>query len=52
MTGGDSGICRAVEVLFAREGTDVAIFYLNEHPDAAGTKRFIKAEGWRCILMA
>jgi len=52
VTGGDSGIGRAVAVLFAREGADVAIFYLNEHVDAEETKRCIEAEGRRCILMA
>ncbi|MDB5932197.1 MAG: short-chain dehydrogenase/reductase [Polaromonas sp.] len=51
VTGGDSGIGRAVSVLFAREGADVAILYLNEHPDAEETKRCIEAEGRRCILM-
>ena len=52
ITGGDSGIGRAVAVLFAREGADVAIFYLNEHADAEETKRCIEAEGRRCLLMA
>ena len=52
VTGGDSGIGRAVAVLFAREGADVAIFYLNEHVDAEETKRCIEAEGQRCLLMA
>lgn len=52
ITGGDSGIGRAVAVLFAREGADVAIFYLNEHEDAEETKRCIEAEGRRCITLA
>ena len=52
ITGGDSGIGRAVAVLFAREGADVAIFYLNEHVDAEETKRCIEAEGQRCLLVA
>ncbi|WP_229505917.1 SDR family oxidoreductase [Massilia genomosp. 1] len=52
ITGGDSGIGRAVAVLFAREGADVAIFYLNEHEDADETKRCIEAEGQRCITVA
>jgi NAD(P)-dependent dehydrogenase (short-subunit alcohol dehydrogenase family) len=52
VTGGDSGIGRAVSVLFAREGADVAIFYLNEHADAEETKRCIEAEGRRCLLIA
>jgi len=51
VTGGDSGIGRAVSVLFAREGADVAIVYLNEHEDAEETKRHIEAEGRRCILI-
>lgn len=50
VTGGDSGIGRAVAVLFAREGADVAIFYLNEHEDAAHTKQAVEAEGGRCEL--
>ena len=52
VTGGDSGIGRAVAVLFAREGADVAVLYLNEHQDAQETKRCIEAEGRRCLLMA
>jgi len=52
VTGGDSGIGRAVAVLFAREGADVAVFYLNEHEDAAETKRCIEAEGQRCVTVA
>ena len=52
VTGGDSGIGRAVSVLFAREGADVAILYLNEDRDAEETKRCIEAEGRRCLLMA
>ena len=52
ITGGDSGIGRAVAVLFAREGADVAIFYLNEHVDAEKTKRCIEAEGRRCLLIS
>lgn len=52
VTGGDSGIGRAVAVLFAREGADVAIFYLNEHEDAAYTQRCIEAEGQRCVTVA
>jgi NAD(P)-dependent dehydrogenase (short-subunit alcohol dehydrogenase family) len=52
VTGGDSGIGRAVAVLFAREGADVAILYLNEHEDAAETQRCIEAEGRRCVTVA
>ena len=52
ITGGDSGIGRAVAVLFAREGADVAVFYLNEHDDAAITQRCVEAEGQRCITVA
>jgi len=52
ITGGDSGIGRAVAVLYAREGADVAIAYLNEHDDAAQTRRAVEAEGRRCIVMA
>lgn len=52
ITGGDSGIGRAVAVLYAREGADVAITYLNEHTDAEETKRGVEAEGRRCITMA
>ncbi|TFW31898.1 SDR family oxidoreductase [Massilia horti] len=52
VTGGDSGIGRAVAVLFAREGADVAIIYLNEHEDAEETKRCVEAEGTRCVTIA
>jgi NAD(P)-dependent dehydrogenase (short-subunit alcohol dehydrogenase family) len=52
VTGGDSGIGRAVAVLFAREGADVAIIYLNEHDDAAETLRCIEAEGQRCVTVS
>jgi len=51
ITGGDSGIGRAIAVLFAREGADVAIAYLNEHEDAGTTRRAVEAEGRRCILI-
>ena len=52
ITGGDSGIGRAVAVLYAREGADVAIVYLNEHEDAQETARRVKAEGRRCLTIA
>jgi NAD(P)-dependent dehydrogenase (short-subunit alcohol dehydrogenase family) len=52
ITGGDSGIGRAVAVLFAREGADVAIAYLNEHTDAEETQRCIEAEGRRCVRLS
>jgi len=52
VTGADSGIGRAVAVLFAREGADVTVAYLDEHDDAAETKRCIEAEGRRCVLVA
>jgi NAD(P)-dependent dehydrogenase (short-subunit alcohol dehydrogenase family) len=52
ITGADSGIGRAVAVLYAREGADVAVAYLNEHEDAEETKRAVEAEGRRCILIA
>jgi len=51
ITGGDSGIGRAVAVLYAREGADVAIVYLDEHEDAQETKRCVEAEGRRCVLI-
>jgi NAD(P)-dependent dehydrogenase (short-subunit alcohol dehydrogenase family) len=52
ITGADSGIGRAVAVLFAREGADVAAAYLSEHEDAEETKRAVEAEGRRCILIS
>ncbi len=52
ITGGDSGIGRAVSVLFAREGADVAVVYLDEHEDARETQRCVEAEGKRCLLIA
>jgi NAD(P)-dependent dehydrogenase (short-subunit alcohol dehydrogenase family) len=51
ITGADSGIGRAVAVLFAREGADIAIGYLDEHEDAAETRAAVEAEGRRAILI-
>jgi NAD(P)-dependent dehydrogenase (short-subunit alcohol dehydrogenase family) len=51
VTGGDSGIGRAVSVLFAREGADVAVAYLDEDEDAAETARMVEAEGRKCATL-
>jgi NAD(P)-dependent dehydrogenase (short-subunit alcohol dehydrogenase family) len=51
ITGADSGIGRAVAVLFAREGADVAVFYLGEHKDARATRRHVEKEGRKCLLV-
>ena len=52
ITGGDSGIGRATAVLFAREGADLAILYLNESEDAQETKRLVEREGGSCLTIA
>jgi NAD(P)-dependent dehydrogenase (short-subunit alcohol dehydrogenase family) len=52
ITGGDSGIGRAVALAFAREGADVLISYLDEHSDAEETVRIVEKEGRRCIAVA
>lgn len=51
ISGGDSGIGRAIATLFAKEGADVAIGYLDEEQDAQETRREIENEGRRCILL-
>jgi NAD(P)-dependent dehydrogenase (short-subunit alcohol dehydrogenase family) len=51
ITGGDSGIGRAVAIAYAREGADVCVMYLNEHEDARETARLVEAEGRRCLLI-
>lgn len=51
ITGGDSGIGRAVSVHFAKEGADIAIVYLDEQEDAHETKRLVEAEGRKCLLL-
>lgn len=52
VTGGDSGIGRAVSLHFAKEGADVAIIYLDEHDDANETKRLIEQTGRKCLLIS
>ena len=52
ITGGDSGIGRAVAIAFAKEGANLVIVYLNEHEDANKTKQIIQAKGKLCELMA
>ncbi|WP_432261306.1 SDR family oxidoreductase [Cupriavidus sp. TMH.W2] len=52
VTGGDSGIGRAIAVAFAREGADVAIAYLNEHADARETVGLVEAAGRKCLAIA
>ncbi|WP_273778948.1 SDR family oxidoreductase [Acinetobacter sp. GSS19] len=51
ISGGDSGIGRSVAVLFAREGADVAIIYLEEQQDAEITRQLVENEGQRCLLL-
>ena len=48
VTGGDSGIGRAVAIGFAKEGADIAIVYLDEHEDAESTKALVEEQGRRC----
>jgi NAD(P)-dependent dehydrogenase (short-subunit alcohol dehydrogenase family) len=52
ITGGDSGIGRAVAVAFAKEGADVAIVYFDEHQDARETQEYVEKIGRRCIALA
>lgn len=52
ISGGDSGIGRSVAILFAREGADIAIVYLDEDEDAQETKRLIENEGRQCLICA
>jgi NAD(P)-dependent dehydrogenase (short-subunit alcohol dehydrogenase family) len=52
ITGGDSGIGRAVAVLFAKEGADIAIAYLNEHEDAKEVKNEVESYGGQCLLIS
>jgi NAD(P)-dependent dehydrogenase (short-subunit alcohol dehydrogenase family) len=51
ITGGDSGIGRAVAIAFAREGADLLIAYLDEHEDAQDTARYVEDAGRRCVLV-
>ena len=51
ITGGDSGIGRAVAIAYAREGADVAISYLDEHEDAKDTARYVEEAGRQCLLL-
>jgi NAD(P)-dependent dehydrogenase (short-subunit alcohol dehydrogenase family) len=52
ITGGDSGIGRAVAIAYAREGCDVLISYLSEHEDAEETKRLVEEAGRKAVLVA
>lgn len=52
ITGGDSGIGRAVAVLFAKEGADIAIVYLDEHRDAKETAKLVEKHGRKCFLLS
>ena len=51
ITGGDSGIGRAVAIAYAREGADVLVSYLSEDEDAADTARYVEQAGRRCVLV-
>ena len=52
ITGGDSGIGRAVAIAFAREGADVLISYLDEHSDAEDVAELVRAAGRKCVLVS
>lgn len=52
ITGGDSGIGRAVAIVYAKEGADVVVVYLNEHEDAQETQRRVEQLGRRCITIS
>jgi hypothetical protein len=52
ISGGDSGIGRAVAVTFAKEGANVVVAYLDEHQDAKETQRLVQATGRECVLIA
>ena len=52
ISGGDSGIGRAVSILFAKEGADIVICYLNEHDDANYTKKLVEKYGRKCLLIS
>ncbi len=52
ITGGDSGIGRAVALAFAREGADILVSYYNEHDDARETQRLVESAGRRCLLVS
>lgn len=51
ITGGDSGIGKAVAIYFAKEGADVAVCYLEEDQDAETTKELVEEEGRKCLLI-
>src|SRR4030095_14365974 len=51
ITGGDSGIGRAVAVAFAKEGADVSVVYLEEHRDAKETEQLVERHGRKCLLI-
>jgi NAD(P)-dependent dehydrogenase (short-subunit alcohol dehydrogenase family) len=51
ITGGDSGIGRAVTIAYAREGADVLISYFEEHEDAKDTKKLVEAAGRKAVLV-